>query len=296
MAQIRKGLDFLILAQMLTAVSIVSAKYLLADIPLSLLIVTRFLLAGGMLFVLHRLSSERKTKLRTYAKGLAGKDIVFIVGQALCGGVLFNFFMFLGLQYTDANIAGIITSALPAMITVMAWLILKERISRKKSMCIGFATLGLLVISIDKAHGQSVHASLLGNLFVFLALLPEAFYYILCQLHPTKLPPFLASSIINILNGLICLISAWIVGIPHVHLTTTSWCIVFITALASGLFYTFWFLGSRTVDGVLSSLITAVMPISTVLFAWLFLHESLTPLACVGMGLVIFSIVAYAKN
>lgn len=291
-----QGVHFLVLAQILTAISIVSAKYLLNAVPLSILVITRFLLAGLMLFIIHILSHESKKSLREYNASLASKDYLFLFLQALCGGALFNIFMYLGLEYTDANVAGIITSALPAIIALMAALILKEKITRKKLTSIVYATLGLLIISLDKIKSGPVNASLLGNILVFLALMPEAFYYILCKLHPNRLPPFLASSIINLFNALICTFSLFFISLPPFHVSLKNGSILVFTALASGLFYAFWFLGSKRVDGVLSSLITAVMPLSTVLFAWIFLHESLSALECAGMGLVLFSLVLYSKR
>ena len=75
-----------------------------------------------------------------------------------------------------------------------------------------------------------------------------------------------------------------------------SWLILFVLGLSSGLFYVFWFIGSQWVDGILASLSTAVMPVATVIIAWILLGEHLTELQSAGMGLVILSIAIYAKR
>jgi drug/metabolite transporter (DMT)-like permease len=71
---------------------------------------------------------------------------------------------------------------------------------------------------------------------------------------------------------------------------------LFILGLSSGLFYVFWLFGCQRVDGVMASLSTAVMPVSTVLLAWALLGEQLTIIQFSGMTLVILSIVFYAKR
>ena len=64
----------------------------------------------------------------------------------------------------------------------------------------------------------------------------------------------------------------------------------------SGLFYVFWFFRCQRVDGVMASLSTAVMPLATVILAWALLGEQLTTGQGIGMGLVILSIVIYARR
>jgi len=113
--------------------------------------------------------------------------------------------MLTGLNYTDANVAGIITSALPALIAIMSWFILQEKISAQKVLCVIFATMGLVTIAYDKLHGLSECHSFIGDSMVLLALLPEASYYVLCKLYTNRLPLFLTSSLLNGINALLLL-------------------------------------------------------------------------------------------
>ena len=73
-------------------------------------------------------------------------------------------------------------------------------------------------------------------------------------------------------------------------------CFTATFGLDPGLFYVFWYFGCQKVDGVMASLSTAVMPLATVIFAWMLIGEQLTPGQAIGMGMVIFSIAAYAKR
>jgi drug/metabolite transporter (DMT)-like permease len=290
------GLTLLILAQTMVGMNIVLSKKLVDAIPILVLINIRFALASIILLPLHWLTPARKQSVRAHLLSLNTKDWYVIVAQALSAGVLFNLFMLLGLHTTDANLAGIITSTLPAIIAIMSWLVLKEKLSSKTSLCILFATLGLFVIACEKFTKLSSDHSFLGDFIIFIALLPEAAYYVLCKMHHFRLPVFLLSAIMNGINAVILLPFSLSNFNSLFTITSTSWEILFCLGLSTSLFYIFWYFGSQQVDSIMASLSTAVMPIGTVIFAWALLGEQLTTTQFLGMGLVIISIAFYTRR
>lgn len=291
-----QGILFLSLAQIMVGMNIVVSKLLLTSIPVLVLLEMRFLLAALVLLVLHGITSfSSKNTLKPLA-ALRKKDWFFIYAQALSAGFLFNSLMLTGLNYTDANVAGIITSALPAIIALLSWFILHEKISAQKALCVIFATIGLLIIAYDKLNVISDSHSFFGDSLVFLALLPEATYYILCKFYTNKLPIFLTSALLNGINAILLLPALFIAHWSPVTIEISSWFILLITGLSSGLFYVFWFIGAQKVDSIMASLSTAIMPIATVLLAWLILGERLTLPELAGMGLVLVSIILYVRK
>lgn len=292
-----QGVIFLILAQTMVGVNIVTSKLLLSSIPVLVLLEIRFVLASLILLPLHWIMpSARKTSLQTHFSELRHRDWFFIIAQALSAGVLFNSLMLAGLNYTDANVAGIITSALPAIIAILSWFILHEKISAKKALCVIFATLGLIIIAYDRLNGVSGAHSFFGDSLVLLALLPEASYYVLCKLYTNRLPLFLTSALLNGINALLLLPVLFLVHWEPETIHITTWLILLVIGLSSGLFYVFWLIGVQHVDGIMASLSTAIMPIATVILAWIILGEGLTSLELAGMALVLFSIILYAKR
>ena len=290
------GLVFLILAQTMVGVNIVSSKLLLTSIPVLVLLDIRFILASFILFSLHWTTPARHESMLMPFLKLNLRDWGFIIAQALSAGVLFNCLMLTGLNYTDANVAGIITSALPAIIAIMSWLMLGEKISSQKALCVVFATLGLIMIAYDKYDGIGKSHSFFGDVIVLLSLLPEAGYYILFKLYPNKLPMFLVSALLNAINALILLPALFFIDWTPSAIHLSNWLILLTLGLSSGLFYVFWFIGSQRVDGIMASLSTATMPVATVILAWLILNEQLTLMEFIGMSVVILSIVLYAKR
>ncbi len=291
-----KGLVFLILAQTMVGINIVISKSLLASMPVLVILAIRFALATFILLPLHWVTPAKQQSIKSHILMINRKDWIFLISQALCAGVLFNCLMLVGLNSTDANVAGIITSALPAIIAIMSWLILGEKISAQKAFCVVFATAGLIVIAYDKLSIVGASHSFFGDSIVLLSLLPEAVYYILCKLYSNRLPLFLTTALLNGINALLLLPALFLMPWEPSQITPLSWLILFIISLSSGLFYVFWFLGAQRVDGVMASLSTAVMPIATVILAWIILGEQLTKMEFTGMALVISSIVLYARR
>lgn len=291
-----QGMLWLILAQAMVALNIVISKSLLETIPILVMMNIRFAIAAVVLLPLHWLSPQSNTPCLSYFADLSRRDWYFLTAQALCAGILFNCLMLKGLHATDANVAGIITSALPAMIAVFSWLFLKETISLKKSLCIVLATAGLLVIAFDKFTTVGEEHSFLGDAIILLSLVPEAAYYILTKIHTTKLPIFLTSSLLNGINALFLIPFSIAQHWDITSLTLVNCVILIILGISAGLFYVFWMFGSQKVDGVMASLSTAVMPIATVLIAWLLLRDVLNPHESIGLTLVLLSIFIYARD
>ncbi|KTD23381.1 transmembrane protein [Legionella lansingensis] len=292
-----QGLVFLILAQTMVGINIVASKVLLASLPIFFLLFIRFTLATLILLALHWLTYLKEaTPLSYFFSELKRKDWLFILAQALSAGVLFNCLMLLGLHYTDANVAGIITSTLPAMIAILSWIFLGERIAGKQGLCIFFATMGLMTIAYGKLSGTQVIHSFVGDIIILFSLLPEAAYYVLSRAYPNRLPVFLISALMNGINAMLTLPLGILFYLQTPTFDLTTWIIMFILGLSSGLFYVFWYFGCQQVDGVLASLSTAAMPLATVILAFAILGEQLTLQQGLGMLLVLFSIVLYARK
>ena len=152
------------------------------------------------------------------------------------------------------------------------------------------------MIAGDKLHGVRASHSFFGDTLILLSLLPEATYYILSKIYVSRLPVFLISSLLNGINAILLLCCLSFSDWNNLNLHSTDWFILILLGLSSGLFYVFWYFGCQKVDGVMASLSTAVMPLSTVILAWLLLAEQLTVLQIIGMGMVLFSIAVYARR
>ena len=285
----------LILSQLMVGINIVGAKYLLLHIPIILILCTRFMIATTFLGCVHwffNLKKPSPSKVRL--RDLHSKTWGIIVAQALCAGVLFNFLLLTGLHYTDASIAGLITSVLPAIIALLSILFLRERANFFTSLCILFAILGLLSINLHSFHLSNLR-SLLGSAIVLIALLPEAMYYVLSKLYHNHLSIFTVALLMNAINlAVVLIIASFTLHLNHYNLSLSDVLILITIGLASAMFYVFWYSGCQYINGSTAGLLTAIMPIGTLLLAWIFLGETINKLQLFGMLLVIASIIINA--
>ncbi len=283
-----QGYLFLLLAQLMVGICIVGSKALLMTMPAVFILFIRFSI--GFLFLLFTHLAISKEKFQPLKK-LSQKDWGIIFAQALCAGALFNILLLWGLDYTTASVAGIITSMLPAIVVVFSILLLKEKVTLYTVLCISFAVIGLMVINAHSLHIDNTQ-QIYGGFIILLSLLPEAAYYIMAKKHKNKLPIFLVSALMNIINVPIFLLGLFIIHHNSVTLQVLGheWLLLFIVGMTSALFYVFWFLGCQQVQGSNAGLTTAFMPIATLTIAYLFLHEKVTVLQFLGMVLVILSI------
>lgn len=281
---------FLALAQVMVATNIVVSKFLLADISVLLLLAARFGLAAIFMLIIYTIKRP-KVEWKALSRG----DWWILFGQAVCAGFLFNSLLLLGLRYTDANIAGVITSTLPAIIVLFSFFLLREKLSLGKIACLVLATVGLLVINASKLTGGSSGGdSMLGDLIILISLIPEALYYVLVKLRDIKLPIIASATLMIVINAALFLPFAIFhraFGF-HADLSSFQCSLIILLALAAGCFFLFWNKGSKGVSPTVCALFTTVMPIATLVLARFVLGEELNLIQAVGMIFIILSIAA----
>ena len=280
-----KGILFLAIAQSLIAFNIISAKYSLQFISANLYLTLRYLFA----FLFSYCCYIFMPKQNNIPKSVINYPMLIL--QALTGGILFNIPMTQGLRFTDASIAGFITSLLPIMTILLSWLFFKNKLNMTHIIAIILSFLGLSLISMTNLGQHSIHHSIWGDALIFLALIPEAFYYIISQRYPSDISKFLNGSIIFAVNTSLFLL-IMLFNTPSLpKIPTTILLLVGIQGLSLSLYYIFWLKGCELANVTLVSLSSALMPIMTVLMATMFLNEYLSKIQYVGIFIILATII-----
>ena len=293
---------YLLLAQLTTGINLTGSKYLIQNkLSILFLMEMRFIFGALTLLILLMIQHKQFSLIKIFKSFHAAscKDWIYLCAQGLCAGLLFNIMMLLGIHYTTASMAGLITSTLPAIVILMSSWALREKLTRQKILCVIFATIGLIIINANSFIGSGIAiGSLLGVIIMLIAMVPESLYYILTKLHPTKLSAMQVAFILNFINAII---SLPILLFSHIHigaslaqLSVTEDIVLVLVSLGSALFYLCWSLGVHQTSATTSGLMTAFMPISTLIIAYLFLNEKITTLELIGMGFILFSIIISA--
>lgn len=128
----------------------------------------------------------RWIKRFSYRKG----DWKFLLSMSLAEPCLYFLFEGIALQNTSASQAGVLVSCLPILIAILAFYILKEKLS--KAILAGFTLCISGSILLTIMSPSSVHASnpLLGNFVEFLAMICAAYYSVSIKYLSGRYSPF----------------------------------------------------------------------------------------------------------
>lgn len=266
-------------------------KPLAAVLPVFLLAWLRFGIGGlAMLRWIRKPADEGELSPRT-------RFLIFL--GSFLGNFLFTLCMIAGVSMTTAVSAGVIMSAIPAVVAVLSWVFLKERIGPRIWLAIVFCALGIGLMAWAKSPGGGVPVAeltdpvgtskvWLGNVLVFAAVLCEAAYAVIGKKLTAVLSPKRISAIIN-LWGLILMTPFGLYAAWHFDFTAVAWpmwlLLLFYGLAASVWTVWLWMTGLKTVQASRAGMFTVMLPISAALVGVLVLGETLE-----GLQLLAFAI------
>jgi len=276
----------LIAAMTLTGANVAFAKAIVAEFPVYVFILFRFLVASAALALLVRGEPGPKLAAMTVAEW---RDLTLM---ALLGMLGFTVLMFEGLKRTAAADAGIITATLPAVAAVLGVVIAGDRLSRLQGLAIVLAVAGLLLVQAwGTVPGPS---TLVGNLLIGGAVLCEASFVLLGKrLAPPYRPLRLALG-----ANLVGLVLSLPLALPQLpafdpaSVRLEMWALGTWYALAASVVCLWlWYRGLPHVETWLAGLATAAVPVSALAVSALYLGEFIGLPKLAGAALVVAAIV-----
>lgn len=283
----------LTIAQFGIALGIIFSKELMnLGFAPSIVVASRFIisvLALGTILILGATDSTKRHALFHWK--FKASDMPLLLFQALCGGIFFNVLLNLGLKFTTAKTAGLLTSALPAVLAFMAWIFLREKISHEKKFAILVVILGVAILELDAFKNGPDHGMVLGGIFVILALIPEASYTIITRRFRGYCHPLMLAFFVNVINAIAFLpFYAPTILSDMQKLNPNGYICFALSGLGSILFYVYWNQGMTQVKASTAALFTAVEPVSTAILAVFFFGEIFSFTDGVATALVLSSI------
>jgi drug/metabolite transporter (DMT)-like permease len=224
--------------------------------------------------------------------------------ESFLGNFLFSICMLFGVSMTTAVAAGVVMSSIPAVVAVLSWLFLRERIGWRSAAGIACAALGIGLFSLQKVDAGAVVAdtsgplgiskALLGNLLVFAAVVCEASYVVIGKHLTEGLGPKRISAIINLWGFALVtpfgLWAAWTFDFTTVALPV--WGLLVFYALAASVWTVWlWMTGLKKVPASQAGVFTVMLPISAAAIGVLFMGERLSLLQGVAFGIALLGLV-----
>ncbi|KWI29342.1 multidrug DMT transporter permease [Burkholderia ubonensis] len=283
---------FLIVSMLLVGSNVGIGKSIVVFVPVAILATLRFVIAIGVLWPLFR-----PVKMRAVRRG----EWLNLFLQAFFGTFMFTLLMLNGVQRTSAVAAGVITSTIPAVVALFAWLILREKPNGRALVSIALAIVG--VVTINFANGGATASgatagSLTGNLLMLGAVCCESIYVILSRRLTQTLAPIDICAYTH-LFGLLLMLPLGAGAMWHFNYASVPasiWALVVWYGLSASIFsFWMWMKGIRHVPGSLAGVFSAVLPVAAAVYGIALLGERPTlahgfALACVVTGIVLASL------
>lgn len=262
------------------------SKPLAAVFPVFLLAWLRFGIGGlAMLHWLRKPATEQPLTPQT-------RKLVFL--ESFLGNFLFTLCMISGVSMTSAVSAGVIMASIPAVIALMSWFFLKERIGLRVWGAVVCGALGIGLLSLAKPEHAANTASAaqnmawLGNLLVFAAVLCEASYAVIGKKLTAVMGPKRISAVIN-LWGFALMTPLGIYAALRFDFAVVElkiWLLLVFYALAASVWTVWlWMTGLKSVPAAQAGVFTVMLPISAAVVAVLVLGERLS-----GVQMIAFAI------
>jgi drug/metabolite transporter (DMT)-like permease len=272
------------------------SKPLVAALPVLLLAWMRF--GIGALAMPHWLIKPVEEPPMT----LATKKLVFL--ESLLGNFLFSICMLYGVSMTSAVSAGVIMAAIPAVVALLSWLFLRERIGLRVWAAIACAALGIGLLALSKSDltGQSGHSlqmnltsqnRLLGNLLVFAAVVCEAAYAVIGKTLTGVLTPKRITSLINLWGFVLMTPMGLYMALKFdfSRVATTTWLLLVFYALAASVWTVWlWMSGLKNVPAARAGVFTVMLPISAALVGVFVLGETLRGVQLLAFGIALLGV------
>lgn len=231
------------------------------------------------------------------------KRLLFL--ESFLGNFLFSICMLYGVSMTTAVAAGVVMSSIPAVVAVLSWLFLRERIGWRSLAGIACAAIGIVLFSLEKGAPTQAAADvdpgpwgmnrlLLGNLLVFAAVVCEASYVVIGKRLTDGLGPRRISAIINLWGfALVTPMGVWAaLQFDFSAVTASTWVLLLFYGLAASVWTVWlWMTGLRAVPAAQAGVFTVMLPISAATIGVLFMGEQLSNLQLVAFGIALTGLV-----
>ena len=263
------------------------SKYLVAVFPVFLLAWLRFAIAAvAMAPWLRRPAGEAPLDRRTHR-------LLFL--ESFFGNFLFSVCMLFGISRSSALAAGVIMAAIPAMVALLSWLLLRERPGWRVLIGIAFAMAGIALVAFARDdEGELASGSLIGSLLLLGAVVCEALYVVIGKKLSAHVGPKRISALIN-LWGLAIVTPFALWQMPDFawgFIPQSSYFLLAVYAIcASVLTVWLWMTGLKHVPASSAGVFTVFLPISAAAVGIFFLGEEFTVVQSAAFALALIGVV-----
>ena len=260
------------------------------NLPSGMIALVRGSIATLLLYILSRFTKDKADK------DVLKKNMLLLVLSG--AGIGFNWILFFEAQrHTTVAVATLCYYLAPVFIILLSPIALKEKLTLKKSICVAIALVGMIFVSGVLEGGGIYGTDFKGVLFGISA----AGLYAIVVIMNKKLVGLGGFDRTLFQMGF-----ATLALIPYVLLT--QWgtplplsvrsviLLLILGVLHTGICYAMYFSALKELPAQTSSILSYIDPVSAIIFANIFLHESLSVFGTVGAVLILGSMLVSEIN
>jgi drug/metabolite transporter (DMT)-like permease len=285
----RKALSYLALAASMAIVGayVGFSKALVAVFPIFVLAGLRFAIgAVAMAPWLKRPEGEAPLDRRS-------RRLLFL--ESFFGNFLFSICMLFGIRSSSALAAGVIMAALPAMVALLSWAWLGERVRARVGAGIACAIAGIALVAFARdADGERASGSLVGIALLLGAVTCEATYVVIGKKLSASVGPKRISALINLWGlALVSPLALWQLGdFTPAFIPTSSWVLLVVYSLAASVVTVWlWMTGLKHVPASSAGIFTVFLPVSAAAVGAMFYGEAFTASQSAAFALALGGVV-----
>jgi drug/metabolite transporter (DMT)-like permease len=227
-------------------------------------------------------------KVRVTVQKRDGKWLLLL---ALCEPALQLTFVSTGLNYTTASQTGVIYAFQPLMAAAGAYVFYRERISVRCLTGILIAIVGVMLVSLLGKATASAPAPLLGNFLVLLSVVAAAGFMLILKRLSSRYPFLFLCAVQSLVGTAYFIIPASVDPLP-VAMTAQAWLVLLFLGLGPGFgVYLVYNYALTRLKAAYVGLFSNLIPVFSLLLAYLVLGERLEPLQYLGALLVLCGVI-----
>ncbi|MFT3983447.1 MAG: DMT family transporter [Lachnospiraceae bacterium] len=232
---------------------------------------------------------------------LTKNDWFMIICQAVFGIFLFRTFLLFGVGLTSTMEAGILTGTTPAITSVLAFLLLKEKLSRTTVLGVCCTVIGIILlqgINVFSAMFSVQH--ILGNMLIICGAASESAFNIISRKHNTRtgehsevqLHPMVQTLLVSAIALALSIIPA-LYNLSWISIPALGWrewlALIWYGAVVTALAFVFFYEGVKRCDAYTTAAFSGMIPLTSMLLSLVLLKENIECTQLIGGLLIILS-------
>ncbi|MCC6260518.1 MAG: DMT family transporter [Anaerolineales bacterium] len=276
------GIFFVALSAASFGTLAIFSKFAYADgMNIATVLFLRFSLSAAFMTVIMILRKERFPRGRILAQ-LIGMGALGYVGQS---------FMYLtAINYASAGLVALLLYLYPFFVAVLSFIFLREKMSVQKIIALTLALFGA-ALTVDPNGGQ-----LIGILMAVAAAIIYSIYIVVGVNVMKHVSAIQSSTVIFASAGVVFGLLTLVEG-AHFPSSGAGWLAMSgVAFIATIIPVTAFLAGLERIGPINTSMLSTLEPVVTVILAAWFFNEHLAPIALLGGGLILISVILVARS